>query len=136
MPRSLSICIVENANCTRETKTSNSCTDAVYSNVKIDLKMLPTKLTDQLVHALFGFSELKLNHLAKEKVDDRMIKFWIKINDVNAIINLQFYMQHELEKLELSLDPLNCAEAIKIFQLLLNKCVEKCSSEKLYRYKK
>ena len=36
----------ENANCTRETKTSNSCIDAVYSNVKIDLKLSQTTLTD------------------------------------------------------------------------------------------
>ena len=35
---------VENANCNRETKNSNSCIDAVYSNVKFDLKLSPTKL--------------------------------------------------------------------------------------------
>ena len=36
----------ENANCTREKKTCNSCIDAVYFNVKIDLKVSQTTLTD------------------------------------------------------------------------------------------
>ena len=39
--------------------------------------------------------------------------------------NLQFYMQHELQKFELTLDRLSCEEAMKNFQFPLNKCVEK-----------
>ena len=37
---------VEIANRTKETKTSNSCNDFVYSNVNIDLKVSPITLTD------------------------------------------------------------------------------------------
>ena len=59
---------VENANCTRETETSNSCIDAVYSNVKNDLKVSPTTITDHYTH-FFGFSETKLNHL-RTTIDD------------------------------------------------------------------
>ena len=54
-----------------------------------------------------------------------MIKMWTKLNDANAIINLQFYMQHDLQKFELTADQLSCEEAMKHFQFLLNKCVEK-----------
>ena len=49
---------VENANCTRETKTSNSCSDVVYSNVKNDSKVSPTTLTDHYA-LFFEFSEQK-----------------------------------------------------------------------------
>ena len=73
---------------------------------------------------LFSFRH-KLNHSEKENEDDRMIKIWTKLNDPNAIINLQFYIQHELQKFELTLDQLSCEEAMKNFQFLLNKCVEK-----------
>ena len=54
-----------------------------------------------------------------------MIKMWTKLNDSNVIINLQFYMQHELQKFELTLDQLSSKEAMKNFQFLLNKYVEK-----------
>ena len=114
----------ENANCTRETKTSNSCIDAVYSNVKIDLKVSQTTLTDHYT-LFFGFSGHKLNHSEKENDDDRMVKMWTKLNDPNVIVNLQFYIQHELQKFELTLDQLSSEEAMKNFQFLLNKCVEK-----------
>ena len=93
----------ENAICTREIKTSNSCIDAVYSNVKIDLKVSQTTLTDHYT-LFFGFSGHKLNHPEKENDDDRMIKMWTKLNDPNVIVNLQFYMQHELQKFELRLN--------------------------------
>ena len=39
--------------------------------------------------------------------------------------NLQIYMQHELQKFELTLDQLSCEEAMKSFQFPLNTCVEK-----------
>ena len=78
----------ENANCTRKTKTNNSCIDAVYSNVKIDLKVSQTTLTDHYT-LFFGFSGHKLNHSEKENDDDRRIKMWTKLNDSNVIINLQ-----------------------------------------------
>ena len=55
----------------------------------------------------------------------RMIKMWTKLNDPNVIVNLQFYMQHELQKFELTLDQLRSEEAMTNFQFLLNKCVEK-----------
>ena len=122
----------ENANCTRETKTSCPRIDAVYSNVKIDLKVSPTTISEQYT-LFFGFSEPKLSHLEKEIDDDRMIKMWTKHNDANAIINLQFYMQHELQKFELTLDQLSCEEAMKHFQFLLNKCVEKFVSTKIFK---
>ena len=93
---------VENAKCSRETKTSNSCIDAVYSNKKIDLKVSPTTLTDHYT-LFFGFSGHKLNHSGKENDDDRLIKMWTKLKDPNAILNLQFYMQHEIQKFELTL---------------------------------
>ena len=55
----------ENANCTRETKPSSSCIDAVNSNVKIDLKVSTTTLTD--LYTLFlGFWEPNLKHLEKK----------------------------------------------------------------------
>ena len=54
-----------------------------------------------------------------------MIKMWTKLNDPNAIINLQFHMQHELRKFDLTLDQLSYEEAMKNFQFLLNKCFEK-----------
>ena len=50
---------------------------------------------------------------------------WTKLNDSNLIINLQFYMQHELQKFELTLDQLSSEEAMKNFQFLLNICFEK-----------
>ena len=53
-----------------------------------------------------------------------MIKMLTKLNDPNVIVNHQFYMQHELQKLELTLDQLSSEEAMKNFQFLLNKCVE------------
>ena len=40
---------VENAKCTRETKASNSCIDAVYSNVNIDV----TNYANRSLYALF-----------------------------------------------------------------------------------
>ena len=42
-----------------------------------------------------------MNPLEK-KVDDRRVKIWTKFSDVNATINLQFYMQYELQNLELT----------------------------------
>ena len=54
-----------------------------------------------------------------------MIKMWKKLNHPNAIINLQFYMQYELQNFEQTLDQLSCEEAMKNFLFLLNKCVEK-----------
>ena len=53
-----------------------------------------------------------------------MIKMSTKLIDQNAIINLQFSMQHELKKFELNLDQISCAAAKKNFQFLLNKCFE------------
>ena len=101
----------ENANCTRETKTNNSCIDAVYSNVKIDLKVSQTTLTDHYT-LFFGFSGHKLNHSEKENDDDRMIKMWTKLNDPNLMT------QYELQKFELILDQLSSEEAMKNFQFL------------------
>ena len=115
---------VENAHCISETKTINSCIHAVYSNVKIDLKVSTTTITEHYT-LFFGYSEPKLNQLEKEIDDDRMIKKWTKLNDANSINYLQFYIQHELQKFELTLDQLSCEEAMKNFQFLLNKCVEK-----------
>ena len=57
---------VENTKCTRETETSNSCIDAVYSNVTIDLKESPIKLTEHYT-LFFGFSGHKSNHSEKRK---------------------------------------------------------------------
>ena len=54
-----------------------------------------------------------------------MIKIKTKLNDTNAIINLQFYMQHELQNFDLNLDQLSCEEAMKNSKFLLNKSVEK-----------
>ena len=68
-----------------------------------------------------------------------MIKMWTKLNDPNVIVNLQFYMQRELQKFELTLDQSSSEEARKNFQFLLNKCVEKFVPEKICKgakYKK
>ena len=66
-----------------------------------------------------------MNSSEKENDDDRMIKMWTKLNDPNAIINLQFHMQHELQKFEPTLDQISCEEAMKNFQFLSNNFVEK-----------
>ena len=50
---------------------------------------------------------------------------WTKLNDANSNINLQFDMQNEFQKFELTLDQLSCEETMKNFQFLLSKCVEK-----------
>ena len=81
--------------------------------------MSPTTLTDHYT-LFFGFSEPKLNQLENENDDDRMSKIWAKLNGADTIINLQFYMQHELQKFELTLDQLSCEKAMKNFQFLLN----------------
>ena len=96
----------------------------MYSRVKIDLKMSPITLSDHYT-LFFGFSGHKLNHSEKENDDDRMIEMRKKFNDPKAIINIQFYMQHEIRKFELTPDQLSCEEAMKNFQFFLNKCVEK-----------
>ena len=106
-------------------------THAVYSRAKIDLKMSPITLTDHYT-LFFGFSGHKLNHSEKENDDDRMIKMRTKLNDPKAIINIQFYMQHEIQKFELTPDQLSCEEAMKIFQFLLNKCIEKFLPTKIW----
>ena len=80
---------VENANCKRETKISSFY--AMYSNVKIDLKVSPTTLTDHCA-LFFDSPKPKLNHLEKEDDDDRMTKLWTKLIAANAIISLEFYM--------------------------------------------
>ena len=122
----------ENANCTRETETSNSCIDAVYSNVKIDLKVSQNTLTDHYT-LFFGFSGHKLNHSEKENDDDRMIKMWTKLNDSNVIINLQFYMQNELQKIELTFDQLSSEEAVNLLKnLFLQKFVKVQKVKKLW----
>ena len=92
--------------------------------------MSPTTLTDHYT-LFFGFSGHKLKHSEKENDDDRLIKMRTKLNDPNAIINLQFYMQHELQKFELTLDQLSCEEAMKKIQFLLNNCVEKFVPRKM-----